>query len=121
MVRLTIGTIALLLFAGAGLGISAWLSPWGAGEYAESPDGRFVAYASNMHQNRLLSEPLTYIQLTVREKQSGREVWRADYYADHQAADYTRRGADRLLRWAADGRSVLLPLGEGREIRVSTP
>jgi hypothetical protein len=128
--RLAVGTIGLMVLTSMGVSTAMWFSPTGLGETAKSPDGRFVAYAFNMHQNRPFQEPLNYIQLTVMDS-ADREVWRTEYHArkpvdesassTYQPTDFTIRGAATQIRWAADSRSVLLPLGSGRTMTVSVP
>jgi hypothetical protein len=128
--RLAAGTIGLMVLTSMGVSTVAWFSPSGMGETATSPDGRFVAYAFNMHQNRLFQEPLSYLQLTVMDS-ADREVWRTEYHAHkpidesesstYKPTDFTIRGAATQIRWAADSRSVLLPLGSGRTMTVSVP
>jgi hypothetical protein len=124
--RLAAGTIGLMVVTSIGLSTVAWFSPSGMGESATSPDGRFVAHAFNMQRNRLFQEPLRYVQLTVTDK-ADRQVWRTDYSVDepgsstYKPTDFTIRGAAVQIRWAADSRSVLLPLGSGRDMTVSVP
>jgi hypothetical protein len=128
--RLASGTIGLMVLASMGVSTVMWFSPSGIGETVKSPDGRFVAYAFNMHQNRLFQEPLRYIQLRVMDS-ADREVWRTEYHAHkpvdesessaYKPTDFTIRGAAVQIRWAADNRSVLLPLGSGRTMTVSVP
>jgi hypothetical protein len=128
--RLAAGTIGLMVVTSIGLSTVAWFSPSGMGESATSPDGRFVAHAFNMQRNRLFQEPLRYVQLTVMDS-ADREVWRTEYHAHkpvdesesstYKPTDFTIRGAAVQIRWAADSRSVLLPLGSGRDMTVSVP
>jgi hypothetical protein len=128
--RLASDVIGLMVLASMGVSTVAWFSPSGVGETVKSPDGRFVAYAFNMHQNRLFQEPLRYLQLTVMDS-ADREVWRTEYHAHkpidesgssaYQPTDFTIRGAATKIRWDADSRSVLFPLGSGRTMTVSVP
>jgi hypothetical protein len=128
--RLASDMIGLMVLASMGVSTVAWFSPSGLGETVKSPDGRFVAYAFNMRQNRLFQEPLNYLQLTVMDS-ADREVWRTEYHAHkpidesasstYQPTDFTIRGAATKIRWDADSRSVLLPLGSGRTMTVSVP
>lgn len=124
--RMTVGSFGLLVLTSIGVSIAMWFSPSGMGESTSSPDGRFVAHAFNMRQNRLFQEPLDYIQLTLTDPAVG-PIWKIEYRVDkssslpYKPTDFTIREVASPVRWVADSRSVQFPLGSGRTMTVSVP
>lgn len=103
----------LVLVAAALLVASwAWFAPSGAGESAASPDGRYVAHASNLRRGTWLHGRVRYVGVEVVERASGTTVWRAERYprADELPPDFGDRRGTRIA-WAVDSRSVTIPVG----------
>lgn len=108
---------AIVLVAGWG-----WFSPSGTGEYADSPDGRYTAHASNLRRGTWLHGRVSYIELKVVEQSTGNTVWRAERYLPNEVR--TPEFGDRskkFIVWARDSRSVSVPVGDASDLAWAAP
>jgi hypothetical protein len=102
-----IGTIAAML----------WFLPSGVGEYRKSPNGRFIAYASNINKGTLFDGRAEYIKLSVVDTANNREVWQVEFYHESnlKVANYRYRSRLNSIDWAQDSSSVTIPVGANRQ------
>ena len=102
-----LGLILALVVAG-----SVWFSPFGTGESEDSPDGRYHTSAMNMRQGTWLNGRINFVDIKVIENSSGRIVWHAKRYplASEASPDFGNR-SKKHIQWAADSRSVSVPVG----------
>jgi hypothetical protein len=98
---------AIVLVAGWG-----WFSPSGTGEYADSPDGRYTAHASNFRRGTWLHGRVSYIEIEVVEKSTGQTVWKAERYPlpNEVPPEFGDR-SKKFIVWAPASRSVSVPVG----------
>jgi hypothetical protein len=108
--------ISFIVFA------SLWSGPLDTGEFRDSPNDRFTAYATNRSHLNWRGQREWYLEVTVVEKTSQRSVWRATYHHLKAAnvPDYGRRG-ERFIMWAADSASVTVPVQDGRQLVLAIP
>jgi hypothetical protein len=109
--------LAVVLVAGWG-----WFSPFGTGEYADSPDGRFTAHASNLRRGTWLHGRVNYIGIKVVEKSTGQTVWKAERYPlpNEVPPEFGDR-SKKFIVWAADSRSVSVPVGAATDSVWAVP
>ncbi len=103
-----------LLVAVAVVAFAAWLwfSPFGSGEYADSPDKRYRASAYNSSRGTWFQGREAYISVEVVESSTGRVVWKAERYpvAGDVPPEYGDR-SKKFIKWSADSRAVSIPVG----------
>ena len=94
----------------------AWFSPSGTGEYADSPDGRYQAWASNYRRGTWLHGRVSYIAVEITERGTGKAVWRVERYplAGETPPEFGDRSRT-FIRWATDSRSVSVPVGSAAD------
>ncbi len=97
--------------------IGLWSMPIGSGEHRHSPDQRFKAEACNMHRGTLLGDRDRYIEISVTEVDTGRNVWHVVYRTPIglQVPHYGARGV-RFVTWAADSSAVTIPVAGEKQI-----
>jgi hypothetical protein len=89
-----------------------WFSPSGTGEHADSPDGRFTAEASNLRRGPWLHGRVSYIEIKISEKSTGRTVWKAERYpVPNEVPPEFGDRSKNLIVWAPNSRSVSVPVG----------
>jgi hypothetical protein len=106
--RLIVIVVAVIvLLAGWG-----WFSASGTGEYADSPDGRYAAHASNLRRGTWLHGRASYIEIEVVEKSTGHTVWKVERYpfSSEVPPEFGDR-SKKFIVWAMDSRSVSIPVG----------
>jgi hypothetical protein len=98
--------------------IDLWFSPWKAGEFRDSPDGQYVATAYNVTRHTLLSGDRHSIELSVVEKESGRDIWRMEWNHPSGAnvPDYAMRANIKFVVWAGDSSSVTIPIINNQQL-----
>jgi hypothetical protein len=89
-----------------------WFSPVRAGEFRESPDGRYKAHAMNVTQTRVFGGEDHSIEIKVVEQATGRVIWHIVHPHPPQPDElpYYTRGI-KFIQWAADSSSVTIPIG----------
>jgi hypothetical protein len=112
-----LGFASLLLCCAA----YAWFAPSGTGEYRQSPDGRFVAHATNMNRGTWFNGRVNYVDLGIAELASGRVIWHAEYFHQGHVPDYGDRSQEGFIRWAVDSSSVTIPIDANRQITIPVP
>ena len=102
-----IGALAVVLIAGW-----LWFSPWGTGEYAESPNGRYRASASNLRRGTWFRGRVDYVEVTIIELSTGKTVWEVKRFplSGERPPDFSDR-SKRHITWASDSGSVSVPVG----------
>jgi hypothetical protein len=89
-----------------------WFCPSGDGEYADSPNGRYRAWAWNYHRGTWFHGSIEYIGIEIVDVSTDRVVWYAERYA--VAGETPPQYGDRsqgFIKWAKDSRSVSVPVG----------
>ncbi|CAN5369393.1 hypothetical protein BH10PLA1_BH10PLA1_21830 [soil metagenome] len=106
--RLIVSLVVAAVMFVAGL---VWFSPSGTGEYADSPDGRYTAHASNLRRGTWLQGRVSYTKIEIVERSTGKTVWKADRYpfATEVPPDFGDR-SKKFIVWAPDSRSVSIPV-----------
>ena len=101
---------------------SLWFGPSGTGEFRNSPNGRYTAHASNMSTGTLTGGRDWFIEITVVEESSGREVWRIvrRHQAEAEVPEYGNR-AGRYVTWAPDSSTVTVPIEAGQSLVLNVP
>lgn len=89
-----------------------WFAPSGTGEYADSPDKRYRAFASNMSRGTWFHGREEYILVDIVDSTTGREVWRAERFPlpGETPPEYGDR-SKKFIKWSADSKSVSIPVG----------
>jgi hypothetical protein len=92
--------IACLPIGLATLVASSWFSASGTGAYRNSPNGKFVAHASNLSRGTLFNGRIRYIELRVVDVASDRELWRSEFYNESnlKVPDYGDRSRPQSIR-----------------------
>lgn len=94
----------------------AWFSPFGTGEYADSPDGRYRASASNFHRGTWFQGRIRYIQIDIVDQQTGLIAWNAERYPQaNEIPPYFGDRSKKLIRWSPDSKSVTVPVSGSNE------
>jgi hypothetical protein len=96
-------------------------APQSAGETRTSPDDRFMAEAVTRRKLTHFFTREEYVEITVTEIASGREVWRVvhRYQPKAEVPDYGLRGV-RFLKWADDSSAVMIDV-DGRQMTFPVP
>jgi hypothetical protein len=99
-----------------------WTSPSGMGDYRVSPNGKYTAHAMNMSTGAFLGKPSRYIEISVEETSTHREIWRIIHHPSDNAKvpDYGIRGI-KFVEWAADSGSVTIPIASDDKLVLSIP
>jgi hypothetical protein len=107
--RLIVSLVVAAVVLAAGW---TWFSPSGTGEYADSPNGRYTAHASNFRRGTWLQGRVSYIEIEVVERSTGNTVWKAERYplTNEVPPEFGDR-SKKLIIWASDSRSVSIPVG----------
>jgi hypothetical protein len=97
-----------------------WFSSSGTGEYRNSPDGKFVAHASNLSRGTLLKGRVQYIELLVVDATKDLEVWRLEFRPEIgvKIPDYGDRSKQPTIDWAKDSSAVTIPVGIDRKVTL---
>jgi hypothetical protein len=112
--------IACLPLGVATLAATSWFSASGTGEYRNSPDGKFVAHASNLSRGTLFNGRSQYIELRVVESASDRELWRSEFHHESnlKVPDYGDRSQPQSIDWARDSSAVTIPIGIEKSLTI---
>jgi hypothetical protein len=113
-----LGSISIALFV-------AWSGPVGSGEYRPSPNGRFIAHASNNSRGNWGGNRSEYIELSVEDTTTQLSIWQLKYLVSAQSdpagiPKYGMRGL-RLINWAKDSSSVSIPIQRGQQVTLPVP
>jgi hypothetical protein len=105
--------VGIAIFAAA-----LWFGSSGTGEYRDSPNGKFVAHASNLSRGTWFNGRVQYIELLVVAAATDRELWRAEFRpeAGVKVPDYGDRSQPRSIDWATDSSAVTIPIGVDRKV-----
>lgn len=98
------------------------IEPIGFGEGRESPDGRYEASVYRMEQRTPIGTLDRFVQFEVVERSGGRQIWHVvqRYAPDVDPPRYEMRGR-RFVEWAADSKSVSIPVTGGQTMTFDVP
>ncbi len=104
------------------LGVTAWLVPFGTGEYRRSPDDRYTAHAGNMTRGTLDGRRVRYIELKLVRNSDEATVWSEEIVTSGSASipSYGDR-SQRFIRWLPDSSSFQVPVQDGLVRKVPIP
>ena len=88
-----------------------WFSASGFSEFADSPDGRYHAQVSSFNRGTWTGR-INYVQITIHENATGHTVWKAQRFMlpGEVAPSYDDR-SKQFITWAADSKTVTIPVG----------
>ena len=103
--------MCVLVLVAAGV----WFVPYGVGEYADSPDGRYRAHVSSLNRGNWSGRRIDYVRITIEDTATDTTVWRVEriMLAGESAPDYGNRST-QFITWSPDSRMISVPIG-GRE------
>ena len=87
-------------------GLQVIYYPVGEGRYEESPDGRFEADATLMHDESFWGRRTTWYEFEVIEKNSGRVVASHTMDVPPGARAVSWYGGEGTITWTSDSRTV---------------
>lgn len=114
--------LAIITVMGVAL-LATWvyLLPVGAGEFRDSPDGRFRAHATTFQRNTIGRGVVTYLEYRVEDRASERVIWQMRYTPPTaDSFDYGDRSR-RFVEWAGDSSSVTIALDPARSLTIPLP
>ena len=100
----------------------AWFAPSGTGPYADSPNGRYRARASNNRRGTWLHGRVACVDIEILDNVTNNVVWKAQRYPlpNETPPDFGDR-SKKLIRWSPDSRSVSVPVGGSSDAVWAVP
>lgn len=105
------------------LAIAAWLwfSPFGTGEYASSPDGQYIAHATNIRRGTFLHGRIDLVEIRL-ENSKGKAIWVTERFPQpgESPPDFGNR-SKQFIKWSADSKSFAVPVGAASDTVWNVP
>ena len=123
--KVAIPVAIAMLIVGAMLiaGAAAWRwvqvlpYPLGSGQYQVSPDGRYEAHASEMHDEGFWGSERDYYELSVLDKSSHKSIRTVRMDPIPGEPMLPMRSDQQVIAWAEDSKSVTFSL-QGIELKI---
>lgn len=119
--RIALTVIPLLLCAAVVFHL--WFYEYSAGEYSDSPDGRYTANLHRVYERTLRTGEIEYVRASVIDQKNGETVWLLEYKPANISSlyHYSDR-SQRFIKWNATSDEVIFPLEHGgKQIVVPMP
>ena len=99
-----------------------WFGAQRTGETRLSPDQRHEASAFNLSYGTLWGSRTTYVEITLTDAVTKRELWRVVQRHDNgeKVIDYGMRG-QTYVKWAEDSRSVRVQFNDQSYVVLPVP